>query len=66
MDQLRLSLEIYSPTLIRTVCGIYSDYARIRVDHIAGYVILTFEDSKYDVSITMKEFENYLINLQNA
>ena len=64
-NKLYLNTDIYSESNIRKTCGVYKDYARIKVKARKQYVELTFDRCKYEPVITMKEFENYLINIEN-
>lgn len=64
-NKLHLNTDIYSESNIRKTCGVYKDYARIKIRSRKQYVELTFDKCKYEPSITMKEFENYLINIEN-
>ena len=42
-----------------------ADSARISVIEEAKYIQVSFTDCKYDEIRTVKEFENYLIGLEN-
>ena len=64
-NELELSKEIYSFDNIIQTCEIYKEYAQIKVKSKIDKVVLTFTHCKYACDITMKEFENYLINMEN-
>lgn len=65
MVKLLLSTEIYSEKNIRNTCNAYKDFAKIKMKRKGTYIELIFNDCRYDQNITMKEFENYLINTEN-
>lgn len=65
MSNLKLNLEIYSVQSISKACDAYKDYARIDVVRDEKFVEFKFNECKYDQELTIKEFENYLINVEN-
>ena len=65
MVKLLLSTEIYSEKNIRNTCDAYKDFAKINMKRRGAYIELIFNDCRYDQNITVKEFENYLINTEN-
>ena len=65
MNRLELNTEIYSVENILQTCEVYKNLAEIRARKKKGKIILIFEKCRYECSITMKEFENYLINIEN-
>lgn len=65
MTKLLLSTDIYSYANIRETCEAYRGFADIKIKEMDSYYELTFDDCKYDPDITIKEFENYLINTEN-
>lgn len=65
MNKLFLNTDIYLEENIKKTCVIYKEYAEIKVEKINSYIKLTFNNCKYDTDTTMKEFENYLINVEN-
>lgn len=64
-NKLELSTEIYSLKHIMQTCEVYKDYARIKVKSKKNKAILIFDQCRYECCMTMKEFENYLINMEN-
>lgn len=66
MNRLELNKEIYSVKKIEEVRKIYEEYAVIRIIHEKTKTVIIFDDCKYDEKQTMKEFENYLIGLENS
>ena len=65
MVKLLLSAEIYSEKNIKETCDVYKDFARIKMKRKNNNIELIFNSCKYDSNITVKEFENYLINTEN-
>ena len=58
--------DIYSRSSIEFACRAYSDIAEISLKDCGDHTELVFADCLYDVDKTVKEFENYLINTENA
>lgn len=46
--------------------SVYESYAVITVKFKDDYATLTFENCKYDEEQTIKEFENYMIGIENS
>lgn len=65
MNKLYLHTDIYSESSIKATCDAYKGYARIKIKWKEQYAELIFDKCKFEESITMKEFENYLINIEN-
>lgn len=65
MVKLLLSTEIYSEKNIKEACDVYKDFAKIKMKRKGIYIELIFNSCKYDSNVTIKEFENYLINTEN-
>ena len=65
MVKLLLSTEIYSENNIKETCDAYKDFVKIKVKRKGIYIELIFNSCKYDPNVTVKEFENYLINTEN-
>ncbi len=66
MNKLELNREIYSIHNIERVAKAYENYAEIKIYSGDETVQVVFKNCKYDFKVTMKEFENYLINLENT
>ena len=66
MITLHLHSEIFSMINIELAKKIYTDYADIAIKSEGNYWIVEFSDCKYDESLTIKAFENYLIGLENT
>ena len=65
MVNLKLSKEIYEKDKILTAQLDYENYANITVLEENDSWILGFDKCKYGEERTVKEFENYLIELEN-
>lgn len=63
--RLKLSKEIYSLTQIQSAVEAYKEYATIVIQFKDKYYQCIFAECINDESDTIKEFENYLISLQN-
>ena len=62
---LLLKKEIYDKELILRATRDYSGIAKISCDLSDEYWTCIFEATKYPLDKTQKEFENYLIALEN-
>ncbi len=61
-----LNKDIYDKAVILSAIQQYHELALIRVQEKRNHWECTFSDCKYDIQVTMKEFENYVINMINA
>lgn len=66
MKKVKFNCSIYSDKTIRTAILAYQHHAAISVKFKDGYSILTFWKCKYNEELTIKEFENYLIGIENS
>lgn len=66
MIDLRINTEIYSISNVNTVKEVYKDYAKIKTTKIGNILVLSFYNCRYDEKRTIKEFENYLIGVENS
>ena len=66
MNNLKLSANIYDESMIIKAINDYSGISTINLSYTEKHYILIFENNKYDVEITKKEFENYVIDLMVA
>lgn len=62
---LQLSSEIFSRQTIEAAIRAYSGLARIQVESQPGGWLLSFTDCQYDPQLTIREFNNYLVNLSS-
>lgn len=65
IDYIDLSKNIYILGKIESAINAYSDIAKFKVEEIGEYYRVHLISSKYDGKITLKEFENYLIDSMN-
>ena len=66
MTQLQLHKNIYRYTIIARAVRDYSELADIEVKETDFYWIVSFSLCRFDEEITRREFENYLIDLENV
>ena len=60
---LQLSSDIFSLQAVEAAVRAYSGLACIQVESQPGGWLLSFTDCRYDPQLTIREFNNYLINL---
>ena len=60
-----LSKNIYILSKIESAINAYSDIAKFKVEEIGEYYRVHLIRSKYDGRVTLKEFENHLIDSMN-
>lgn len=65
MNKLELKTDVYNIENIEKACVAYKDYAKIKIKMKNNRIELIFCKCKYNDDITIKEFENYLINVEN-
>ncbi|MFA7101086.1 MAG: HxsD-like protein [Bacilli bacterium] len=66
MKIIKVNKSLFSTSTIGEAMEAYKDYALIVIKQDAGYTVLTFLKSKFDEEQTIKEFENYMIELENV
>lgn len=66
MKKLKVNRSIYSDKTIKSTMQAYQHLATITVQNIGDYTVLTFRKCKFDEERTVKEFENYLIGIENS
>ena len=66
MDRLHIRKELYRIECIVGAIDAYKDIATIRLDDDNDYWLLRFSKCTYDSTRTVREFENYLIGLENS
>lgn len=64
--KLLLNKDLYGRAAILAAIQQYHGLALIRVHEKGNHWECTFSDCKYDMQVTMKEFENYVIDMINA
>jgi len=65
MNKLFLSRELYSVAYIKQAIEAFFELSEITLENIDDYFVCIFNSTKYETEITIKEFENYLIDLCN-
>ncbi len=65
-NELLISSEIFSDEILRAAVQAYNGLARIQVEQTAENWLLTFQECRYDVELTIHEFSNYLVNLASV
>ena len=66
MYKLLLQKNIYSEQSISDAREAFSGIASISLDENDDYYVCSFSSCAADETLTMKEFENYLIDLANT
>lgn len=66
MKKIQINKTIFSDEAIQITIKAYNGYANMSVESRDDYAIVTFQDCKYDEEQTVKEFENYLIGIENS
>lgn len=65
MNELKLSKEIYNYGLVKMAVKEFAEISNIVVNIEENYLRCVFTNCVYDVETTLKEFENYVIDLNN-
>lgn len=65
MNELLLSKDIYNISAIKQTISAFSELAKISLYNNASHYVCVFENCIYAQDETIKEFENYLIDLCN-
>ncbi len=65
MKKLVLNKEVFSVNQITAAKIAYKDIADIKISSKKNYFVVNFFKCKYDEERTIREFENYLIGLEN-
>ncbi len=66
MNELKLIKEIYQKKNIHQAIVAYRGISDVNLQDQGNYWILQFTNCKYDEARTIREFENYLIGLENC
>ena len=66
MKKLRVNRSIYSDEAVAKTVLAYKDFAVTSVSYKKDYAIITFWKCKYNENQTIKEFENYMIGVENS
>lgn len=66
MKKVRINRSVYSDDTIEETMLVYKNHAVTTVKYKRDYAIITFWKCKYDEEQTIKEFENYMIGVENS
>jgi sRNA-binding regulator protein Hfq len=66
MKKLKVNRSIYSDSEIKQTMMVYKNHAIMTVSFKDEYAVITFCKCKYDEVLTVKEFENYMIGVENS
>ena len=66
MKEIILDGTIYSESIVKKAIKDYSTIAKIRFESKDNNIKCEFISSKYELEKTIKEFENYIIDLSNS
>lgn len=66
MIRLSVNIDIYSIENISRATEAYKNLAKIKVSKDGNAMNIVFRKCKYDEERTVREFENYLIGLENS
>lgn len=66
MKRVKFNRSVYSDQVIEKTMMVYKNHATTTVQYKREYAIVTFWNCKYDEDQTIKEFENYMIGVENA
>lgn len=66
MKKVKFSRSVYSDSTITKTMQAYRNYAVVSVKYSRDHATVTFWKCKYGEDITIKEFENYMIGVENA
>jgi sRNA-binding regulator protein Hfq len=66
MKKLKVNRSIYSDETINQTMMVYKNHAVTTFSFKHDYAVITFWKCKYDEALTIKEFENYMIGVENS
>lgn len=66
MKTLKMSTEIYDKETVLNAVEAYKELCTIKFLEANDYFECVFENCKYDETVTVSEFENYVIDLTNC
>ncbi len=66
MNELSLNKNYYSREHIIAAVTAFAGLCRVELSENEDYYVCVFSNCVYDVDVTKKEFENYLIDLINT
>lgn len=66
MKKIKINRSVYSDDTIEKTMMVYKNHAVTTVQYKCDYAIVTFWKCKYGEEQTIKEFENYMIGVENS
>lgn len=66
MKTIEFSNQVYSIQNIRKVISVYKGYAEISIRESGNRIYVTFRKCRFSEERTVREFENYLIGIENS
>lgn len=66
MKKVQINRSVYSDETIKQTMMAYKNHAVTTVKFLPKYAVVSFWKCKYDESQTIKEFENYMIGIENS
>ena len=66
MKKVKINRSVYSDATIEKTMKAYKNHAITTVNYKRDYALVTFWKCKYDEEQTIKEFENYMIGVENS
>lgn len=66
MKKVKINRNVYSDATIEKTMKVYKNHAVTTVSYKRDYAIVTFWKCRYDEEQTIKEFENYMIGVENS
>ena len=66
MKRVRVNRNIYSDKTIKMAIEAYRNCAILTVSYKQDYAVIIFWKSRFDETQTIKEFENYMIGVENS
>lgn len=66
MRKIQINSEIFSEKTVKQALRDYGNIAKTSLKNKGEYFIVTFWKCKFDEEQTLREFENYMIGLENS
>lgn len=66
MRKIQVNSEIFSEETVKQALRDYGNIAKTTLKNERNYFIVTFWKCKFDEDQTLREFENYMIGLENS
>lgn len=66
MKTIKFNRCVYSDETIKQSMNAFCNHVKTKVKFESNYAIMFFSNFKYDENQTIKEFENYMIGVENS